>query len=188
MRSSLQTIGLSIFIVLALIVIGVGFLFGIDNPVPWIMIVVLAVLPFVHKRMVARRFVSWDDSYSVGIESIDGDHKKLLELINKLQTAIYYHTGESYEREAFKELVDYTRYHFEREENLLREHAYPDYDSHKEQHEDMIGKVESFRQAYEKDREKTIDDLTQFLKTWLIDHINGTDQKYVTHLHGAGVH
>ena len=26
-----------------------------------------------------------------------------------------------------------------------------------------------------------------FLKTWLVDHINGTDQKYVPYLHDKGV-
>ncbi len=187
MRQNLQTFGLSLFIVLAFIVIGIGFMFGIDNPVPWIMIVVLAALPIIHKRIVARHFISWDGSYSVGIEAMDNDHKQLLSLINSLQTAVYYPTDEAFERKALRELVDYTKYHFQREEDLLREHDYPDYAPHKKEHEDMIAKVRDFCQAYEKDRERTIYDLTQFLKTWLIEHINGTDQKYVSFLHGKGV-
>ena len=51
----------------------------------------------------------------------------------------------------------------------------------------MIARVQEFIATYEKDREGTIDDLTQFLKTWLIDHINGTDQKYAPFLHEKGV-
>ena len=187
MRKSIQTFGLSLFIVMAFLVIGIGFLFGIDNPVPWIMIAVLAALPFIHKRITARRFVAWDDSYSVGIEDIDNDHKKLLTLINHLQTAVYYSTGETFEREALKELVDYTKYHFEREEKLMQDNGYPDYEPHKKQHEEMIARVQEFIASYEKDREGTIDDLTQFLKNWLIDHINGTDQKYAPFLHEKGV-
>ena len=187
MRTSIQTFGLSLFIVLAFLVIGVGFLFGIDNPVPWIMIAVLVALPFIHKRITARRFVTWDDSYSVGIEAIDDDHKQLLTLINNLQTAVFYPTGEAFERQALKELVDYTKYHFKREEDLLQENGYPDYEPHKQEHEAMIAKVREFCQAYEKDREGTIDDLTRFLKTWLIDHINGTDQRYASFLHEKGV-
>lgn len=187
MRKSLQTFGLSLFIVLAFLVIGIGFLFGIDNPVPWIMIAVLAALPFIHKRIAARRFVAWDDSYSVGIEAIDDDHKKLLNLINNLQSAVYYPTGESFERQALKELVDYTKYHFHREEAMMQENGYPDYAAHKQEHEKMITKVKEFCAAYEKDREGTIDGLTQFLKNWLIDHINGTDQKYAPFLHEKGV-
>jgi len=187
MRKSLQTFGLSLFIVLAFITIGIGFLFGIDNPVPWIMIAVLLALPFVHRRMTARRFVAWRDDLSVGIRSIDDDHKKLLGLINNLQTAIYYPTGEAFERQALEELLDYTKYHFEREEQLMAEHDYPDFEEHREQHRAMIGKVNAYMAAYEKDREGTIDAMTEFLKTWLVKHIAGTDQHYSAYLRARGV-
>ncbi|MCU7809633.1 MAG: bacteriohemerythrin, partial [Candidatus Thiodiazotropha sp. (ex Notomyrtea botanica)] len=171
MRNSLQTFGLSLFIVLAFLVIGIGFLFGIDNPIPWIMIAILLVLPVIHKKMTSRKFVSWDNSLSVGIAVIDEEHQKLLTLINNLQTAILYPTGESFERQALSELVDYTKYHFEREEKLMQDNGYPEYEQHKQQHEEMIAKVSVFLSKYENDREGTVDELTSFLKTWLIDHI-----------------
>ncbi|MCU7802680.1 MAG: bacteriohemerythrin [Candidatus Thiodiazotropha sp. (ex Lucinoma borealis)] len=188
MRKSLQTFGLSLFIVLAFIVIGVGFMFGIDNPVPWIMIAVLLALPVIHKKMTSQKFVSWDDSLSVGIQTIDDDHQKLLSLINNLQTSVLYPTGEDFERQALSELVDYTRYHFEREEKLMQDNGYPDFESHKQQHKDMIAKVSLFLESYEKDSEGTVDELTGFLKTWLIDHIAGTDQKYSKFLNDKGIH
>lgn len=188
MRKSLQTFGLSLFIVLAFLVIAIGFLFGIDNPVPWIMIVVLLALPVIHKKMTSRNFVAWDNSYSVGIQAIDDEHQKLLMLINNLQTAVLYPTGESFERQALSELVDYTKYHFEREEKLMLDNGYPDYEPHKRQHEEMIAKVGEYMASYEKDRESTIDDLTNFLKSWLINHIAGTDQKYSSFLQEKGIH
>ena len=187
MRKSLQTFGLSLFIVLAFLVIGIGFLFGIDNPVPWIMIAILIALPVIHKKMTARKFVAWDDSLSVGIEAIDQDHKKLLSLINNLQTSVLYPTGESFERQALSELVDYTKYHFAREEKLMQENGYPDFEPHKQQHEQMISKVVSYMEAYEQDREGTVDELTGFLKTWLINHIAGTDKQYSQFLRDKGV-
>jgi len=188
MKKSIKTFGLAVFIILSFIVIGVGFMFGLDNPVPWIMIAILAALPFVHKRMTASRFVSWDDELSVGIETIDDDHKKLLTLINNLQTAVFYPTGEAFERQALDELVDYTKYHFEREEKMMLDNGYPDIEAHKKQHEEMIAKLGGFLAAYEKDREATVDDLTTFLKEWLLNHIAGTDQKYTPFLHEKGVH
>lgn len=187
MRKSLKTFGLSLFIVLAFLVIGIGFLFGIDNPVPWIMIAVLLALPVIHKKMTSRDFVSWDDDLSVGIQAIDDDHQKLLTLINNLQTAVLYPTGESFERQALSDLVDYTKYHFAREEKLMSENGYPEYEDHKKQHEEMIAKVSRFLDSYEKDRESTIDELNGFLKSWLIDHIAGTDQKYSQFLREKGV-
>lgn len=187
MRKSIQTFGLSLFIVLAFLTIGIGFLFGIDNPVPWIMIAILLALPLIHKRITASRFVSWDDSLSVGIDAIDDDHKKLLTLINNMQTAVFYPTGEAFEREAMKDLVEYTKYHFQREEDLMEQHDFPGFEAHKQQHAEMIEKVNSVYAAYEHDREGTVEELTQFLKTWLVNHINGTDQEYAPFLQGKGV-
>ncbi len=46
----------------------------------------------------------------------------------------------------------------------------------------MILKVSEFMDAYEKSRDDTINELTLFLKTWLIKHIAGTDQQYSTFL------
>jgi hemerythrin len=188
MRKSMQTLGLSIFIVVALIVIVIGLLPGMN---PWVSVavaVLLLLVPVVNKYMTSKRFVEWKDELSVGIETIDDDHKKLLTLINNLQTAVYYPTGEAFERQALKELVDYTKYHFDREEKLMLDNGYPDYEPHKRQHEAMIAKVHGFCERYEKDREGPIDELTGFLKDWLLQHIAGTDQKYSAHLHSRGVH
>lgn len=187
MRNNLQTFGLSLFIVLAFIIIGIGFMFGLDNPVPWIMIAILIILPIIHKRISARNFVTWNDRLSVGIESIDDDHKKLMNLINTLQTAVMYPTDESYEREALAAVVDYTKYHFQREEGLLRDNGYPGYEAHKKVHEEMIAKITDYIDEYENKREDAICDLTRFLKTWLIKHIAGTDQEYSKFLVDKGV-
>ncbi len=74
MRKSVRSFVFAFFIVLVVLAILIGFMFGIDNPVPWILIAVLVALPFVHKKLVARNFVEWDDRLSVGIAAIDDDH------------------------------------------------------------------------------------------------------------------
>jgi hemerythrin-like metal-binding protein len=188
MRNTLQTFGLSIFIVLAFLTIGIGFMFGIDNPVPWIMIAVLIALPFIHKRIAARQYLSWNDKLSVGIDAIDEDHKKLIALINTLQTAVMYPSGESYERQALKEVVDYTIYHFKREEEMMEKYGYPDFEAHKKTHQAMIEKVNDYMDLYEHNSAGAICDLTRYLKTWLIKHIAGTDQQYSHFLKEKGAH
>jgi hemerythrin len=56
-------------------------------------------------------------------------------LINKLQTAIDYSTGERFEREAPDALVDYTRTHFRYEEGLMEQNGYPGFTAHRAEHE-----------------------------------------------------
>lgn len=187
MRKSLQSFVLSILVVLVFLAIALGFMHGIDNPIPWILIVVLAALPYIHKKLISRQYVQWDDRLSVGITQIDEDHKRLLGLINNLQTAAHYHTGEAFERQALDDLVDYTKFHFQREEELMREHGYADLPAHKAQHEAMIAEVAKVLQSYETDRERTIENLCRYLKEWLLKHIAGTDQAYAPYLQGKGV-
>lgn len=162
-------------------------MFGIDNPVPWIMIVVLLTVPYIHKKVTARQYLSWNDNLSVGIDVIDEDHKKLIGLINTLQTAVMYSSGETYERQALQEVVDYTVYHFKREEDLMSEHGYPNFEEHKKSHHKMIEEVNKLVDEYENNRDNAICDLTKFLKSWLIKHIAGTDQQYSQFLIDKGV-
>ncbi|MEA1889724.1 MAG: bacteriohemerythrin, partial [Pseudomonadota bacterium] len=130
---------------------------------------------------------TWKEEYSVGIDSIDQQHKKLLSLINQLQTAVDYSTGKEFEREALDELVTYTKDHFSYEEGLMEKNAYPDFVAHKAQHVKMIRKVEDVLAEYDRDPETAMSNALNFLKDWLINHINGTDKEYSSFLIEKGV-
>lgn len=160
---------------------------GVTHPVPWILLIVLIAIPYLNNRLEGRRFVTWKPEYSVGIEVIDQDHKKLLSLINNLQAAVYYHTGETFEKQALDELVEYTNFHFQREEQLMEEHGFPGFAEHKKEHELMIAKVGEFIKAYESQGSDALDTVSEYLKEWLIGHINGTDQQYSRFLIEKGV-
>ena len=179
--------GVSLLILTLIIGAILGLLVDPSSPITWVLIVMLVVIPFVHSRLASTQFVEWKDDYSVGIDSIDQQHKKLLNLINQLQTAVDYSTGEQFEREALDELVDYTKTHFIYEEGLLRDNEYPDYEAHKLIHEKMIKKVEEVLSEYEKDHDTAMSNAAEFLKDWLIKHINGTDKEYSEYLIGRGV-
>ena len=69
---------LAVLILAMLVMILLGFMPGFTHPLPWILIAVLVTLPWIHDKMVSRRFVEWNKSTSVGNEAIDKDHKKLL--------------------------------------------------------------------------------------------------------------
>jgi hemerythrin len=169
---------LAILILALLVMIVLGFMLGFTHPLPWILIAVLVAIPWIHDKIVSRRFVKWDSAMSVGNAEIDKDHKKLLSMINQLQTAAHYKTDADEIGEIMDELVAYTRYHFEREENLMQQHHYAGFNAHKQQHEAMIKQVARFYDEYRVDQTRTIESVAQFLKTWLVNHIYGSDQEY----------
>ena len=179
--------GISFLILILVTAVILGLIAAPESPVTWLLIVSLLVIPYLLKKISAKQFVEWKDEYSVGLDSIDAQHKKLLNLINQLQTAVDYSTGEEFEREALDELVDYTKTHFSYEEGLMKDNGYPDYDAHKAQHEKMVKQVGEVLSEYEKDQHTAMANSAAFLKDWLITHINGTDKLYSEFLIGKGV-
>ncbi len=186
MFKSMGTFGLVLLSIAAIVLVGLGFLMGPTHPLPWIMLTILVTLPFIHNKIISKQFITWKNEYSVGIEAMDNDHKKLLSLINQLQTAVHYYTGKEFEQKALDELIDYTKTHFAREEQLMADNDFPDLEIHKLQHQQFIDKVNHLLKEYQKDSDVTMVDALNFLKNWLVKHINGTDKEYGKMLNKKG--
>jgi hemerythrin-like metal-binding protein len=134
-------------------------------------------------------FMTWNDKLSVGIAVIDEDHKKLVAMINELYDGI----REGHGREAlggiFDRLIDYTRYHFAREEKLFDETAYSGAKKHKKEHGDLIRVVLKAREEFQSSQVIAPSlEMMGVLKDWLFDHILGSDQKYAPYLKTMGIH
>jgi hemerythrin len=182
MPKNLTSLILAAISALLIVAIALGFLSGFTNPVPWLLIVVLLLIPKIYDYVKAKELIQWQQGYSVGHPLMDEDHKKLLQLVNKFKTAYDYHTSEDYEREALEELIEYTKFHFQREEALMADHNYPELDAHKAEHKKMIEQVEGFVELYHQQGHKSLNKIADFLQNWLLNHINGIDKQYSSHL------
>jgi len=187
MNNKTLMFGVAVLILALIIAVILGIAISPGNPLTWLLIAALALLPYIYRKMTSRQYVQWKDEYSVGIESIDLQHKKLLGLINSLQTAVNYKTGEAFEREALDELVDYTKTHFKFEEDMMERNGYPDFTIHRAEHERMIARVEEVLKQYQQDQDTAMQNAIDFLQEWLINHINGTDKQYSSFLIDKGV-
>jgi hemerythrin len=187
MNQNARMFGVALLILTLILAVILGLMAGPTSPITWILVALLIAIPFIIKKLETSHYVVWKDEYSVGINSIDLQHKKLLGLINQLQTAVDHKTGEAFEHEALDALVDYTKTHFTYEEGLLVQNDYPDYGPHKAQHEEMIKEVEAVLAGYKKDPDTAMRNAANYLKDWLINHINGTDKKYSSYLIDKGV-
>ncbi len=134
--------------------------------------------------------IQWDDIYNTGIKKIDKQHKKLISLLNKLLKLVKDEKilKESKElKTVLSELIDYTNYHFETEEKYFADFNYEDADDHIEKHHEFRGKIMKISQEYKNNELETSYDLIEFLEDWFIDHINGTDKRYVRLFKDKGV-
>jgi hemerythrin len=122
--------------------------------------------------------IEWEDIYSVGIEEFDNDHKKLIELINRLHQAMLDKKAKEVLGEIINELVDYTIYHFNKEEAMFDAKGYSKSDEHKEKHSSLVSRVAQLKEDFESNKIALSMETLKFLQDWLMEHIVKEDKQY----------
>jgi len=120
-------------------------------------------------------FLEWTESLSVHIRLLDTDHKRMIELINKLHDVSLHPDRQAEIQNAMSLFVDYTKTHFIHEDTLMRKTAYPQFIPHKIEHDRMMNQIEDFRKRYAAGQVGMSQDTIMFLRTWLCDHISKVD-------------
>ena len=130
--------------------------------------------------------IAWDDSIEIGFPTVDEDHRKLVGLLNELFAACFAAQGPAVLTRIVDELVDYTKYHFEREENFLAEAGYAGLEDHMAQHRKMIAEVEGIREKLGTGATHDLSNKTlKFLSEWLTDQIRSEDKEFGALLRGT---
>lgn len=122
-------------------------------------------------------FIEWSSELSVGFSQIDEEHKKLVDLVNRLHEAMSKGKSSQILGSLFDEMVSYTQTHFHSEERLMKDHAYPEIIAHVKEHQDLIRQVGDLHEKYKAGTALLSIATMDFLKKWLASHILGTDLK-----------
>lgn len=133
-------------------------------------------------------FMEWSDQYSVGIDSIDSQHRHFFALINTLHEAFLRGEGEYELHQTIEELADYAALHFQSEENLLREIKFPLTLNHEDEHARFTGKIQGFRDKLSSGNFAITVPLMDLMKQWLSGHILGSDKKYAAFIVENQIH
>jgi methyl-accepting chemotaxis protein len=131
--------------------------------------------------------IRWTDAIKVGIEVFDGQHKQLVRMINSLHRAMKTSQAGSTVGKTLNELVAYTQTHFKAEEDAMRKHGYPDLAAHRQKHQALIEKVLDARKKMTSGNATLSMEVMEFLKDWLIKHIQGTDREYGPFFKSKGI-
>jgi len=131
--------------------------------------------------------IDWNPSFSVGVKLLDGQHERIVRVINRL---ISDH-GAMVRSETISEVLDaltkYASDHFRAEEQLLEEYGYPDLVRQKEEHKAYRTRIVAFCQSTIAHEDTVPAELLKFLRGWWVHHIRESDMKYRAFLTGRGV-
>jgi hemerythrin-like metal-binding protein len=136
------------------------------------------VISLIYYNGAMMEKMKWDNSYNLGIPSIDNEHKRLLVMINKLAAFPEIEYSSETFSEVVMEAINYAITHFKSEETFMETIHYPRLEAHKNEHKLFLLKMaEESKLAMEKN--EGISDLLEYLYEWFIHHILYSDMEIV---------
>jgi methyl-accepting chemotaxis protein len=133
-----------------------------------------------------RTIIKWNDRMSVNVRQFDDQHKQLVAMVHKLNSAMKNGEGNKVIGEILMGLVTYADSHFTQEERLMQQHAYPNYAAHKQIHDDLRKQVSEVIVEFEAGRAVPAA-IMSFLSDWLINHIMKVDKEYGGYFNKKGI-
>ena len=125
-------------------------------------------------------FIVWKPEYNLGIPIIDEQHRGIVTTINSLHFGMQNKYVSDMLTPIIDMMHDYTRIHFQIEEDFHEKISYPDAKRHHELHRELTSQLtyEGYKSVSSNDPYEFMD----FLKKWWIDHICGEDLAFRDYL------
>lgn len=134
----------------------------------------------------AVAFIGWHDSWTVGIASVDADHRKMMDLLNQMHRLIGV-DGADAAQKAVAELVALTGTHFAAEEMLMQSHSYPEYAQHKLEHLKLTIQLDEFQRRIASGEATLTVPVMEYMRKWFTNHLIAYDQRYAVFLRDKGI-
>lgn len=124
--------------------------------------------------------LQWKSEYSVGIASMDDEHREMIELIND----VYAKLGDSPDaatiESCLEEIFSTISLHFALEERIMRDSGYDEYEDHKEDHEELLDEIRDLMDGFAANLNEGARSLELRLSDWFVKHFASFDAR----LHG----
>lgn len=126
------------------------------------------------------KLMSWNDHLATGIDILDEQHRRLVDLVNATAPSLV-SSGAGAAPDAgplSEQLMDYAKTHFRTEEDLMLERGVDDrvLDHHRKAHAAFVDTVGSIATRLAAGEGIAGNELLSFLAGWLISHLLGEDQ------------
>lgn len=125
-------------------------------------------------------FLAWKPQYSVGIESVDHEHREMIELVNALYDEMKNRRDKDSIEQFLGDIHATISAHFALEERVMKRAGYDEYEPHKDDHEDLLDQIRDLMDAYADDPDNGLPLLQERLSDWFGNHFSTFDSR----LHG----
>ena len=120
----------------------------------------------------------WDESFLIGIEELDHEHKVLIDDINRLHEELARHVQKSEIEKCLGDIYARMQAHFALEEHVMKEHEYKFFDEHKREHDELLDSYTEYMLQFLNDPGVSSSiPIENTLKHWVMNHIITSDKK-----------
>lgn len=125
-----------------------------------------------------EQLFEWNDTYLIGVEELDFEHRDLLARLNELHLDILRGDSSEVIEACLAEVCIRVAAHFALEESYMKRTGFPHYDQHKKQHDAFLEEVyavaELFREGLDISYQETLETR---LENWVTHHILTSDKE-----------
>lgn len=132
--------------------------------------------------------VAWCSEFSVNVNEIDTQHRKMLELVNNLHSAVEACLDKKDLQDLLVELVDFTHMHFLTEEQLMKKYDYPQFAMHHKEHRMLLRHMSDLVVAVSNGKHPTFYSDYDVSTDWALVHISEHDKSLGAFLNTKGIY
>jgi len=127
--------------------------------------------------------IAWSRRYAVGVGVIDGQHREMLQLVNRVLAGRRAGRAPDELVEVLRELVRCTEHHFATEERMMDEVG-AKAARHRAEHRKLLQSLERYTDRLD---DETLASAPRFLRQWLLAHIEAVDRPFAALLRKRGL-
>ena len=122
--------------------------------------------------------IEWDDSMSVGVASLDAQHKELIATADEFAKAFFDGNSQQVMGRILSRLIAFTKTHFQAEENLMIQYGFEGFYQHREEHKELTRQILELQERHENGDRNVPVETFNFLRIWFMHHILEIDMLY----------
>ena len=131
------------------------------------------------KHLDEVKHIKCNNKYIVDISRLDEWHKEFIDIIYKAIVMMEHNDNPEGEREVLYRITNYAINHFSEEETFMIESDYTEYKSHKKEHSVFSEKMIVYCNMANEGDNQIINEIPEYLKQWLVNHIEVTDIQFI---------